>query len=95
MGGVRVVGARSSPKTRRWRVVWNVGADNIGESEVVAGCNGPPLAVLGDHVGLVLGGEVATTLGDLHVFTLGDAGARRWVGCRDRGASMHHDSKIS
>jgi hypothetical protein len=46
-------------------------------------------------MGLVLGGEVTTILGELCVFTLGDAGAGRWVGRRDGGASTRHDSKIS
>ncbi len=44
---------------------------------------------------LVLSDEVATTLGDLRKFTLGGEGAGRWVGRRDGGASVHHDSKIS
>jgi hypothetical protein len=44
--------------------MWNVGADAVGVSEVVAGCGESLTAMLGDHVGLVLGGEVATTLGD-------------------------------
>ncbi len=60
-------------------------------SEVTAGCSGGLTAVLGDHGGLVLGGEVATTLGELREFTLGDAGAGQWVGCRDGRASAHHD----
>jgi hypothetical protein len=64
-------------------------------SEVAAGCSGGLTAVLGDHMGLVLGGEVMTTLGDLHQFTIGGEGAGRWVGCRDGGASARHDSKIS
>ncbi len=64
-------------------------------SEVTAGYGGGLTAVLGDHVGLVLGGEVATTCGDSPKFTLGYAGAGRWVGRRDGGASARHDSKIS
>ncbi len=80
----------------RWRgVTWNVEADGAGVSEVVAGCGGGLTAVLRDHVGLVLGGEVATTLGELLAFTLGDAGAGWWVSRRDGGASACHDSKIS
>jgi hypothetical protein len=75
--------------------MWNVGADAVGVSEVVAGCGGGLTALLGDHVGLVLGGEVATNLGDLCKFTLGGEGAGRQVGCRDGGASGRHDSKIS
>jgi hypothetical protein len=51
--------------------------------------------VLGDHIGLVLGGEVVTTLGDVCKFTLGGEGAGRRVGRRDEGASACHDSKIS
>jgi hypothetical protein len=62
---------------RRQGVPWNVGADNAGVSKVMAGCSEGLTAVLGDHVGLVLVGEVATTLGELRTFTLGDAGARR------------------
>jgi hypothetical protein len=76
-------------------VTWNVGADGSGVSEVTAGCGRGLTAVLGDHMGLVLGGEVATTLGELRKFTLGDVGAGWWVGGRDGGASAHHDSKIS
>ncbi len=49
----------------------------------------------GDHGGLVLGGEVATTLEVLRKFTLGGGGAGRWVGRRDGRASACHDSKIS
>ncbi len=45
--------------------MWNVGADGAGVSEVIAACGGGLKAVLGDHVGLVLGGEGATTLGEL------------------------------
>jgi hypothetical protein len=56
--------------------VWNVGADDTGVGEVMASCSGGGLtAVRGDHMGLVLGGEVATILGELRAFTLGDAGA--------------------
>ncbi len=75
-------------------MTWNVEADGAGVSEVTAGCGGGLTAVLRDHVELVLGGVVATTLGELRTFTLGDAGAGRWVGCRDGGASARHDSKI-
>ncbi len=64
-------------------------------SEVTAAYGGSLTAVLGDHMGLVLGGGVASTLRESHEFTLGDAGAGWWVGCRDGGASVHHDSKIS
>ncbi len=85
----------SLPKTRWQGVTWNVEADGTGVSVVMAGCGGGITAVLGDHVGLVLGGEVATTLGELRKFTLGDTGAGQWVGGRDGGASVHHDSKIS
>jgi hypothetical protein len=76
-------------------VTWNVGADAVGVSEVMAGCSGGLTAVLGDHPGLVLGGEVATTLEDLREFILGGERARRWVGRRGGGASAHHDSKFS
>jgi hypothetical protein len=76
-------------------VTWNVGVDDAGVSEVMAACGGGLKAVLGDHVGLVLGGEGATTLGELRAFTLGHAGARRWFGRRDGRASTLHDSKIS
>ena len=64
-------------------------------SEIAAGCGGGLIAVLGDHMGPGLGGEVATTLGDSHEFTLGGEGAGQCIGCRDGGASAHHDSKIS
>jgi hypothetical protein len=76
-------------------VTWNVGEDSAGVSEVTAGCGGNLTAVLGDHVGLELGGEVATTLAELHAFTLGDAEAGQWVGRRDGGANVCRDSKIS
>jgi hypothetical protein len=42
--------------------MWNVGADGAGVSEVTAACSGGLQAVLGDHVGLVLGCEGSTTL---------------------------------
>jgi hypothetical protein len=42
--------------------MWNVGADAAGLSEIMAGCSGGLTTVLGDHAGLVLGGEVATPL---------------------------------
>jgi hypothetical protein len=46
-------------------MMWNVGTNGPGVSEVTAVCRGGLTAVLGDHVGLVLGGEVATILGEL------------------------------
>jgi hypothetical protein len=58
----------------------------------MAACAGGLQAVLGDHGGLVLGGEGATTLGESREFTLGLAGTGRWFGRRDGGASTHHDS---
>jgi hypothetical protein len=58
-------------------------------------CGGGLQAVVGDRVGLVLGGEGATTLGELCLFTLGLAGAGWWFGHQDGGARVHHDSKIS
>ncbi len=76
-------------------MTWKVGADAAGVSEIATFCSGGLTAVLGDHVGLVLSGEVATTLGDSCEFTLGSEGAGQWVGCRDGGASVYHDSKIS
>ena len=79
----------------RQGVAWNVGADTAGVNEVMAGCGGGLTAVLGDHVGLVLSGEVTATLGDSPEFTLGGEGAGQWVGHRDGGASMYQDSKIS
>jgi hypothetical protein len=54
-----------------------VGADNTRVADITAGCSGGLTAVLGDHVGFVLGGEAATTLGDSHEFTLGGEGARQ------------------
>jgi hypothetical protein len=75
--------------------MWNVGADGTGVSEVTAACGGGLKPVLGDHMGLVLGGEGATTLGESRAFTLGLAGAGRRFGHRDGGASVRHDSKIS
>jgi hypothetical protein len=42
--------------------MWNVGADGAGVSGVTTGCSGGLTDVLGDHLGLALGGEVATTL---------------------------------
>jgi hypothetical protein len=68
---------------------------DTGVSEVAAGCGGGLTAVLGDHMGLVLSGEVVTTLGELCEFTLGYAGARQWVGHRNGRASARHDSEIS
>ncbi len=59
-------------------VTWNVGADAKEVSEVTDACGGGLKAVLGDHVGLILGGDGATTLGELCAFTLGLAGAGRW-----------------
>jgi hypothetical protein len=75
--------------------MWKVGADSAGVSEVMAGYSGSLTAVLEDHLGPVLSGEVATTLGESCTFTLGDVGAGWWVGRRDGGASARHDSKIS
>ncbi len=94
-GLLTTLGEWSLPKTRQRGVTWNVGAGDAGVSEVTAGCSGGLPAVLEDHVGLVLGDEVTTTLEELREFTLGDVGAGQWVGCRDGGASAHHDSKIS
>ncbi len=76
-------------------VTWNVGADAAGVSEIATCCGGGLTTVLEDHMGLVLSGEVATTLGDSREFTLGGEGAGQWVGRRDGGASLYHDSKIS
>ncbi len=64
------LGEWSLPKISQQGVTWNVGADAAGVSEIVAGCGGGLTAVLGDHVGLILGGEVATTLGDSRKFPL-------------------------
>jgi hypothetical protein len=80
---------------RQQGVAWNVGAYGRGVSEVTTACGGGLKAVLGASMGLVLGGEGETTLGDLREFTLGLAGAGQWFSNRDRGASKHHDSKIS
>jgi hypothetical protein len=94
-GSLLTLGEWSLPKTR-WRgVLWNVGADGAGVSEVMAACGGGLQTVLRDHVRLVLSGEGTTTLGELHAFTLGLVGARQWFGRRDGQASAHHDSKIS
>jgi hypothetical protein len=71
------LGEWSLPKTSRQGVTWNVGADAAGVSEIAAGCGGGLATVLGDHVGLVLSGEVATTLGDLCDFTFGGEGDGR------------------
>jgi hypothetical protein len=95
LDALTTLGEWSLPKTSRQGVTWNVGADAAGVSEIAAGCGGGLTAVLGDHVGLVLGGEVATTLGELRKFTHGGEGAGWWVGHRDGGASACHDSKIS
>jgi hypothetical protein len=65
------LGEWSLPNTSRQGVTWNVGADTKGVREVMAGCGGGLIAVLGDHMGTGLSGEVATTLGDLREFTLG------------------------
>jgi hypothetical protein len=91
------LGEWSLPKTSRQGVMWNVGVDAKGVSEVTAGCGGALTAVLGDHLGLVLSGEVTTTLGDSREFTLGGEGVGWLVGQRrrDGGASACHDSKIS
>jgi hypothetical protein len=94
-GLLTTLGEWSSPKTRHQGVMWDVGVDGAGISEVTAGCGEGLTAVLGDHMGLVLGGEVATILGESRKFTLRDAGAGQWIGCRDGGASARNDSKIS
>jgi hypothetical protein len=62
---------------------------------VTAAYGGGLQAVLGDHVGLVVGGEGATNLGESCLFTLGLGGAGQWFGRRDGGASARHESKIS
>jgi hypothetical protein len=64
-------------------------------SEVTAACGGGLKAVLGASVGLVLGGKGETTLGELHEFTLGLAGAGQWFSRRGGGAIECNDSKIS
>jgi hypothetical protein len=94
-GSLTTLGECSSPKTRQQGMTWNVGADGAGVNEVPAACGGGLQSMLGASMGLVLGGEGTTTLGELWVFTLGHAGAGQWVGRRDRGASAHHDSEIS
>jgi hypothetical protein len=68
---------------RQQGVKWNVGADGAGVSEVMAGCNGGLTAVLEDQVGLVVGGEVVSTLRESRAFTFGDAEAEHCVACRD------------
>jgi hypothetical protein len=98
---VEAVGLAHHP----WRMVitkdktvgirWNMVENGVGVSEVTAACGGGLKAVLEDHMGFVLGGGEATTLGDLHEFTLGLAGARQWFGRSDGGTSKLHDSKIS
>jgi hypothetical protein len=75
--------------------MWNIGADGNGVSEVKAACGGGLKAVLGDHMGPVLGGKGSTTLEKLHADTLGHVGAERWFSRRDGGASECHDLKIS
>jgi hypothetical protein len=99
MGGCWVLltslGEWSLSKTRWWGVRWNVGADSTGVSEVTAACGGGLQVVLGDHLGFVLGGEGATTLGESREVTLGLAGAGWWFDRRDEGASTCHDSKTS
>jgi hypothetical protein len=72
--------------------MWNLGADDAGVSQIAAGYGGGLIAELGDHVGLVLCGEVATNSRE---FTVRGEGAGQWVGRRDEGASTCHDSKIS
>jgi hypothetical protein len=62
-------------KNKRRGVTWNVGANGAGVREVKAACGEGLQAVLGDHVGLVLGGERATTLGEFPPFLLGLTGA--------------------
>jgi hypothetical protein len=80
----------------RWQgVVWNVEANGRGVSEVTAAGSGGLKAVLGASVGLVLGGEGETTLGESCQFTLGLAGARQCFSRKDGGVSKCHDSKIS
>ncbi len=65
----------------KWRgVTWNVGAYGTGVSEVTAACGVGLEAVLGDHMGLVLGGKGATTFGESCTFTLGLAVAGWWFG---------------
>jgi hypothetical protein len=56
---------------------------SAGVSEVMAACSGGLQAVLGDHVGLVLSGEGATTLGESCEFALGLVGA-----CSGSGIGM-------
>ncbi len=89
------LGEWALPTTRWQGVAWNVGADGRGVSEVTASCGWGLKAVLGASVGLVLGGEGETTLGESRKFTLGLAGAGRWFRRRDGGAYEHHYSKTS
>ncbi len=89
------LGEWALPKLRQQGVACNVGVDSRGVSEVTVVRDGGLKAVLGASVGLVLGGEGETNLGELHKFTLGLAGAGWRVGHRDGGASKRHDSKIS
>ncbi len=92
---ITALGEWSSLKTSLRGVTWNVGADTAGVSEIATCCGRGLTPVLGDHVGLVLSGEVTTTLGDSRKFTLGGEGAGQWVGCRDGVACVYHDLKIS
>jgi hypothetical protein len=57
----------------------------------MAACVGGLQAVLGASMGLVLGGEGATPLGDSREFTLGLVRAGQWFGRRDGVASERHD----
>ncbi len=59
------LGEWALPKTRRQGVAWNVGAAGRGVSEVTLARGGGIKAVLGASVGLLLGGEGETTLGEL------------------------------
>jgi hypothetical protein len=70
--------------------VWNVGADSRGVSEVAVAHGGGLKAVLGASVGLVLGGEGETTLGELRAFTLGlaEQGSRLVGGMGEQASTM-------
>ncbi len=94
LGLLTTLGEWASAKARRQEVAWNVGEDGRGVNEVTAACGRGLKAVLGASVGLVLGGEGETTLGESRKFTLELAGAGHWFSHRDGGASEHHDSKI-
>jgi hypothetical protein len=75
--------------------MWNVEGDSKGVSEVTAACGGGLQAVLGDRLGLVLGGEGVTNLWRIAQVHFGLVRARQWCSHRDGGASARHDSKIS